>query len=173
MSKVNKKTTPHNTAKQKRKKWGTSVRGKAYKPSTPVVKQAAVLALYLQNNKKLTIARELGLDRETVARIISQQENETLLQRYRDVVMKMVPDALIGAHHLVKQVDRQMITDILYGSRTLIQRHEVQKVEEPKRTYAYTKVEFFGKYGRWPLDSELAKFEKTLTIEPLVKEDSE
>lgn len=98
-----------------------------------------------------------------------------MLQQYRAAVMNIVPDALITAHHLVKMGDRQMATDILYGSRTLIQRHEVLQVEEPKRTYAYTRVEFFGKYGRWPRNEELAEFDKTLTldIEPLVKEGAE
>lgn len=66
-----------------------------------------------------------------------------------------------------------MITEILYGSRVLINRPEVEKVEEPKRTYAYTRVEFYGKYGRWPLNEELEEFEKTLEVEPLVKENSQ
>jgi len=160
-----------NTAKPKRKreKWGTSKRPL----NTPASKQALVVGMAFTGKKRSAIGRELGLDRETVTRILSQQENQLLLQVYRDAVLKIVPDALITAHHLVKMGDRQMATDILYGSRTLIQRHEVEKVEEPKRTYAYTRVEFFGRYGRWPLNSELEEFEKTLDIEPLVKGESQ
>jgi len=160
-----------NTAKLKRRreKWGTSK-----KPlNTPPSKQVSVLGLSLTGKKKSAISRELGLDRETVTRILSQQENQELLNRYRSVVMRMVPDALIAAHHLVKQGDRQMVTEILYGTRVLINRHETEKVEEPKRNYAYTRAEFFGRHGRWPLDHELKEFEKTLTIEPLVKGESQ
>jgi hypothetical protein len=51
----------------------------------------------------------------------------------------------------------------------MIQRQEVEKVEEPTRTFAYTKVEFFGRFGRWPLDSEVLEFEETLNVEPLTK----
>ena len=160
-----------NTAKPKRRreKWGTSKRPL----NTPPSKQALVFGLSLLGKKRSAISRELGLDRETVTRILSQQENQELLNRYRSVVMRMVPDALIAAHHLVKQGDRQMVTEILYGSRVLINRNEIEKVEQPKRNYAYTRAEFFGAHGRWPLDHELKEFEKTLTIEPLVKGESQ
>src|SRR5258706_14442192 len=137
-----------NTAKPKRKreKWGTSKRPL----NTPPSKQALVVGLSFIGKKRSAISRELGLDRETVTRILSQQENQLLVQGYRAAVLKIVPDALIGAQELVKRLDQRMITEVLYGSRVLIQRHEVEKVEEPKRTFAYTRAEFFGKYGRWP-----------------------
>ena len=32
---------------------------------------------------------------------------------------------------------------------------------------------YFGKFGRWPTLEEAKKFEKTLDIEPLVKESKE
>ena len=44
----------------------------------------------------------LGLDRETVIRVLSQEENQLLVQGYRDAVLKIVPNALIGASELVK-----------------------------------------------------------------------
>jgi hypothetical protein len=79
------------------------------------------------------MSRELGLDRETVTRILSQQENQLLLQGYRQAVLRIVPDALVGLSHLVNQLDRTAIIEVLYGTRVLIDRHEVANVEEPKR----------------------------------------
>ncbi len=40
------------------------------------------------------------------------------------------------------------------------------------RTFDYTKAEFFAVHGRLPLQAELEAFEKTLPIEPLVKDDT-
>ena len=84
---------------------------------TPVTKQVEVTALYLSAHKEREIGRQLGLNRETVRRIISQQESSILLRGYREAVMKIIPHALIGAYELVKRLDRRMITDVLYGTR--------------------------------------------------------
>jgi len=92
-----------------------------------------------------------------------------LVQSYRDMILDLVPTAIKGLRKLIRKVDRQAIIETLYGTRVLIQRQEVEKVEEPVRTYAYTRVEFYGKYGRWPLNSELEEFDKTLPVEPLTK----
>jgi len=156
-----------NTAKRKRKreKWGTSK-----KPlNTPPSKQALVVGLSLTGKKRSAISRELGLDRETVTRILSQQENQLLLQGYRQAVLRIVPNALVGLSHLVNQLDRTAIIETLYGAKVLIDRHEVEAVEEPRRTYASTRVIFFGKFGRWPRDDELEAFDKTIKRTPNVK----
>lgn len=59
--------------------------------------------------QRSVIGRELGPDRETVTCILSQQENQLLLQEYRQAVLRIVPNALIGLSHFVNQLDR---TDI-------------------------------------------------------------
>ena len=92
-----------------------------------------------------------------------------LLQFYRDMILDLVPAAIKGLRKLVRKVDRQAIIETLYGTRVLIQRQEIEKVEEPVRTYDYTRAEFFVKHGRWPLEKELLEFDKTLEVEPLVK----
>lgn len=156
-----------NTAKRKRKreKWGTSK-----KPlNTPPSKQALAFGLYLTGKKRSAISRELGLDRETVTRILSQQENQLLLQGYRQAVLRIVPRALIGASELVDRLDRQMITDVLRGSRVLVDRHEVENTPPPVQDYSYSRVLFFGKYKRWPTDEEAIKFDKTIPVKPTVK----
>jgi hypothetical protein len=154
-----------NTAKRKREKWGTSK-----KPlNTPASKQALVVGLSLTGKKRSAISRELGLDRETVTRILSQQENQLLLQGYRQAVLRIVPRALIGASELVDRLDRQMITDVLRGARVFIDRHEVATVQEPERTYDSAKVAFYEKYGHWPTHEEAVKFDRTIKRQPTVK----
>jgi len=157
------------------RKWGNarSTKGKPYKSSLPVNVQAAVIGLYLTNHRKVQIAKMIGIDRETVHRIISQQENQILLSGYRDAVMKMVPNALVQAYELVERGDRQMVTDVLYGARVLIDRRETEEIKPPQeRTYDYPKVEYFAKYGKWPSLEQAKEFEKTMDIEALVKKET-
>jgi hypothetical protein len=156
-----------NTAKRKRKreKWGTSKKSL----NTPPSKQALVVGLYLTGRKRSAISRELGLDRETVTRILSQEENQILLQGYRQALLRIVPRALIGASELVDRLDRQMITDVLRGARVFIDRHEVENIPPPVRDHSYPRILFFGKYKRWPTDEEAIKFEKTIVVKPTVK----
>ena len=154
-----------NTAKRKREKWGTSK-----KPlNTPATKRANVVGMYLTGAKKAAISRELGIDRETVVRILSQPETELLVQGYREAVLRIVPNALVGASELVKRLDRQMITDVLRGARVFIDRHEVATVQEPERTYDSAKVAFYEKYNHWPTYEEAKEFDKTIKRKPRVK----
>lgn len=165
------KSQPKSAVKRSRKtKWASPHKKRG---NIPLPKQASVVALHLTGAKQRAISRELGLDRETVARILSQQETQHLLQGYRDAVLKIVPKALVGLYHLVGTMNERAIIETLYGARVLVQRQETEEIQEPKRDYSFTKVEFFAKHGRWPLDKELKAFEKTLDVKPLVKELSE
>ena len=163
------------SAPQLKRKWGNarSLKGKPYRSKIPPNIQAAVIGLYLTNHRKQHIAKMIGIDRETVHRIISQQENQILLSGYRDAVMKMVPNALVQAYELVERGDRQMVTDVLYGARVLIDRRETEEIKPPQeRTYDYPKVEYFAKYGKWPSLEQAKEFEKTMDIEALVKKET-
>ena len=157
--------TQPNTAKRQRGKWGASK-----KPlNTPPSKRANVVGMYLTGAKVRVISRALQIDRETVTRILSQEENQLLLQGYRQAVLRIVPRALIGASELVDRLDRQMITDVLRGARVFIDRHEVATVQEPERTYDSAKVAFYEKYNRWPTHEEAVKFDETIIRNPKVK----
>jgi hypothetical protein len=126
--------------------------------------------MYLSGKKHREISRELGIDRETVTRILSQEEAQLLVQGYREIVQKMVPEALITLHECVKRLDRQAATDVLRGARVLIDRHEVAAVvTEPERTYDSAAVAFYEKYSRWPTHEEAVKFDKTIVRKPIVK----
>ncbi len=125
--------------------------------------------MYLTNSKRAAISRALGLDRETVTRILSQEENEILVQGYRDAVLKIAPDALVGAAELVHRLNPKIIGDVLRGSRVFMDRHEVATVQEPERTYASAKVAFYEKYSHWPTHEEAVKFDRTIKRQPIVK----
>ena len=139
------------------------------RPNIPSIKVAEVVGLYMTSRiSRSQIARDLGLNRETVSRILSQEQNQLLIQKYRQTIIEgIVPNALIGLAKLVNKEDRQAIIETLYGSRILIQRSEVEQIKAPERTYAYPKIEFFAKYGRWPSLEEAKRFEKTLDVQPL------
>jgi hypothetical protein len=116
------------------------------------------------------IAGQEKISKDTVMRILSQEETSLLVQGYRDTILQdYVPLAMNSLKRLLKGDDRQAMIETLYGARVFIQRQEVDPVREPVRTYACPKVEFFAKYGRWPSLEEAKEFEKTLDIQPLVK----
>jgi hypothetical protein len=111
----------------------------------------------------------LGIDRETVHRIISQEETQLLVQGYRSAVLKIVPEALITVYESVRRMDRQAAIDVLRGARVLLDRHEVEQIQPPVQDYSYSRIRFFGKYKRWPTDEEAIKFNKTLPVKPTIK----
>ncbi len=139
------------------------------RPYTAKIKQARVLTRVILGQPERQIAKEEGISRGTVSRIRNSSENAMLLQSYRDMVFDIVPDAIKGLAKLVKKRDRQAIIETLYGSRVLIHRQEVEQVQPLVQDHSHPKVEFFGKYHRWPTDEELAKFEKTLPAKLLIK----
>ena len=92
------------------------------------------------------------------------------MQAYRDVVLKIAPDALVAASELVNRLNPKVVTDVLKGCRVLIERHEIEHVQRaPVQDYSYSRVLFFGKYKRWPTDEEAIKFDKTIPVKPTVK----
>jgi hypothetical protein len=141
-----------------------------YEPQTGPGKRAEVVGLRLANWNKSKIAKHVGLNRQTVSRILSQSEVETVLKTYRANVMQMVPDALAGLHVLIRELDRQAIIETLYGSKVFGEKKEIDVSRTEERTYSFPKVAFFGKFGRWPTLEEAIEFDKTLDVEPLTKE---
>src|SRR2546422_604997 len=61
---------------------------------TPKAKQARMIAGALAGRSKSQIARDVGADRQTVHRVLSQGEVQTILDAYRDQYREMVPDAI-------------------------------------------------------------------------------
>ncbi len=144
---------------------------KKRKLRTPLAKQARITARRMHGQSIRQIAAQENISKDTVMRVLSQEESSLLVRGYRDTILQEhVPLAMDSLKRLLRRDDRQATIETLYGSRVLTQRQEIEKVEdEPQRTYDYTRAEFFGKYGRLPLNSELEEFERTLNIEPITK----
>ncbi len=157
---------------KKRKKKPSKRGQKKGRPYTPQAKQTRIMARHIAGQSDREIAEKEGIHRGTVSRIRNSTENAMLLQEFRNKVLDIVPKALKALAYHVGKKNLQATIETLYGARVLIQRHEVEKVEEPVRSYDYTKAEFFAVHGRLPLQAELEEFEKSLPIEPLVKDDT-
>jgi hypothetical protein len=157
-------------SKQKQSKYKRPYKDKPY---TSPIKRAEVVGLHLAHKTRTEIATLTGLNRQTVSRILSQSEVEALLQTYRSHVLQMIPDALDGLHVLIREIDRTAIIEALYGAKVFTERKELEGSRPKERTYAFTKVAFFHKFGRMPTPAETIKFDKTLDVEPLVKASEE
>jgi hypothetical protein len=157
-------------SKQKQSKYKRPYKDKPY---TSSIKRAEVVGLHLAHKTRTEIATLTGLNRQTVSRILSQSEVEALLQTYRSHVLQMIPDALAGLHVLIRELDRQAIIETLYGAKVFTERKELEVSHPEERTYAFPKIAFFHKFGRWPTQKEAIAFDKTLDVEPLVKASEE
>ena len=80
---------------------------------TPKAKQARIIAASLAGQSQRQIAREVGADRKTVRRILSQSEVQALLDAYRDDYRELVPLALDLLRHELSIVPRRESTRIL------------------------------------------------------------
>jgi transposase-like protein len=157
----------HKPAKQKGRKWAAPVKN----PYTPTAKQAAVMALGIAGKSKVQIAREVGLNRETVTRILSQSEYTNIIEGLRSkIASNLTPAVYKSLEKLIKKAHAPTVMQTLFGLKVLSQRHEREVSETvPQRDYADTKVKFYYNFGRWPTKEECLGYDKTLPIEPLFK----
>src|SRR5947207_11543129 len=109
-----------------KKKSKRSKKGRLY---TGKLKQARIIARSAYQNIS-QIAKAEGVSRGTVYRIRNSAENAMMLQAFRDEVLNIVPSALKTLIYHVKKKNLTAAIETLYGARVLIQRHEVEKVEE-------------------------------------------
>ena len=86
---------------------------------------------------------------------------------------QVIPNVLKGLHALIRRHDRQAIIETLYDRKVFSERKEIDMSHEEQRTYAIPKIAFFHKFGRWPTLKEAIEFDKTLDVEPLIKESEE
>jgi hypothetical protein len=152
--------------KKAKRKWGQG------KPTRiPRVKQLEVLSVAMAGKNKSEIAKQTGLNRQTVVRILSQQEFDGLIEQMRSrIAENALPVAYTSLMKLLKKADRVAVMQTLFGTKVLSAQTEVKLSQVlPPRDYADTKVEFYYKYGRWPTMEEAKEFDKTIPVEPLKK----
>lgn len=140
-------------------------------PRTSPVKIARIQARKLMGEPVRKIAAAEGVCLNTVVRILSQQEASALIREYQSTIIeRILRKAIKGLEELVEEKDRAAIIQVLYGTRTLLQRHDVAaNTPEGPRDYSYSMAEFYIRHGRWPTLEEAKEFEKTPEIVPLTK----
>jgi len=144
------------------------------KPNTPPATQVAIEALALTGSNNSEIARRVGVDRETVGRILTMTEMEVCRSRARSVILQAVPELAALLVEIAKNKDLVAILAALRGVGALTNKLEVDSsTANEQRSYAFPKVAFFYERGRWPTLPEAIKFDKTLDVEPLIKASAE
>jgi hypothetical protein len=127
---------------------------------TPPAKQTRVIAASLAGKSNREISRQIGIKRDTVARILSQPEVQELIAQYRQQARGLVPLCLAGlAAKLVttkgklrKGTDWRMLVEILKGTQVLVPKleEEVTKKDEFEGR-SREELQFFIEHGaRWP-----------------------
>lgn len=140
------------------------------KPHTPHAKQVTVEALAMTGANYSQIARETGINRETVVRILSQSEMEMRRAQGRSIILEAVPTLATLLVEIAKGKDLIAILAALRGVGALTHKLEVENsTAAEQRSYAFPKVAFFHKHGRWPTEKEAIAFDRTLDVEPLTK----
>ena len=120
---------------------GASRKGGLY---TPRGKQNHVIAASLAGKNHSEISKEVGIKRDTVARILSQPDVQELLAQYRQQARGLVPLCLAGleaklitkAGKLRRSIDWRMLVEILKGTQVLVPKQEEEVT---------TKDEFAGR----------------------------
>ena len=164
MPDMNKTERPQKTPRRKRR--APCIR----KPNTPQAKQVAIQALALTGSNNSEIARRVGVDRETVGRILTLTEMEARRSQAHSVILQAVPELAGLLVEIAKTKNLEAILAALRGVGALTNKLEVESsTADEQRTYAYPKIAFFYKHGRWPTLPEAIEFDKTLDVEPLVK----
>ena len=114
----------------------------------------------MAGKNKSEISREVGIKRDTVARILSQPEVQELLAEYRQQARDLVPLCLAGieaklltkAGKLRKSIDWRMMVEILKGTQVLVPRLEEEVTSKDEfEGRSRQELQFFIDHrGRWP-----------------------
>jgi len=127
---------------------------------TPQSKQTRVIAASLAGKSNREISRQIGIKRDTVARILSQPEVQELIGQYRQQVRELVPLCLAGLDaklvtakgKLRNRTDWRMLVEILKGTQVLVPKleEEVTKKDEFEGR-SREELRFFIEHGgSWP-----------------------
>jgi transposase-like protein len=110
----------------------------ATKPYTPQAKQIAVEALAISGANDSQIAEQVGLDRETVRRLLSRSEMETMRGIGRSIILEAVPNLATLLVEIAKTKNLEAILAALRGVGALSTKLEVENsMAKEERTYSF------------------------------------
>lgn len=131
------------------------------KLTTPESVQAGVIADRAEGKYRNQIAKERGIDRETVTRILSQPEVAQHIQQSRSELFRALPKmraryvkiALKGK----VQYAAPVIGKVLEGLQVLIpkaERDHTLHLQDPLALRANDELDYYAKFGLWPNQDE-------------------
>ena len=168
----------------RKQRWGEAGPGrpKGRRNLSPV-ERARIAGKRMAGESLERIAKEEGVTKQTVIRVLSRAEFQALQSAYRSKAMEAVPDSLAYLHRRVKQGLRagagkdvpgatQAAVKILEGMQILVPRQQVDLAGETTvrfGPYGYSaygdksdeELEFMLREERWPTASELEHHRKT------------
>jgi hypothetical protein len=119
-----------------------------------------VIAASLAGKSNREISKQIGIKRDTVARILSQPEVKQLLAEYRQQVRGLVPLCLAGLEAKLvttsgkvrRGTDWRMLVEILKGTQVLVPKLEEEVTNKDEfEGRSREELQFFVQHGgRWP-----------------------
>ena len=108
------------------------------------------------------------INRETVGRILTLTEVQMKRAEARSIILTAVPKIAQRLVKIAEKDDLEAILAVLRGIGVLTQKVEVEQGEfSEKRTYDFSRVAYYHKFGRWPTEAEVIEFDKTLDVPPI------
>ena len=95
---------------------------------TPAPVRARVVAKHISGRSNRSIANEEGIDRETVTRILSQQEVKRMIAQYQSQLLSMVPRAVSAYDEVFRSDDLRLKAAT---ATKLFEGFQVFSVQEP------------------------------------------
>lgn len=117
------------------------------------------------------VARTMGVNRATVARVLTSHEADVQRVRARSVLLDKLPEMAEKLAKLNLRGDRQGLVDTMRGLQVFSNKDVVEHTGQIERTYALAAVIFEREKGRAPAsEEELRDFDRTIELEPLVQD---
>jgi hypothetical protein len=133
-----------------------------------------VIRRRLRGESTRQIAQAEGIARNTVIRILSLPEVRVAVAASRGIIVRRAAELATRLVQMglgeTKKGDRQALVDALRGIGVLTSRLTIEDAtDQNERDYAFPRVVFFERYGRWPTLEEAKEFDKTIEVKPLIK----
>jgi helix-turn-helix protein len=92
----------------------------------PPVKRIRVMQRYASGENQTAIARQEGINRETVGRIVKSAEMEAFTEEIRERWRGLCEDAIQSVRRLIASDDRQSVFRVLESNRIIASQGQVQ-----------------------------------------------
>jgi len=135
---------------------------------TPADKVKRILGRKMAGQSHRKIAREEGIGKNTVTRILSREEYQGMMAGYRSVVLEeLVPDAIRTLKHHLRKKSLTAGLRVLEGAQVLARGQKKDLIEHQPAKFgpfgygnyterSHEELEHAARYGTWPSKEALA-----------------